>query len=134
MIFLRFCIAISIVFIIGCASFGERKQLDMLEQRTKNYETAIRWGRYDIAGAFVKSKVTTQVTDSHEELKQIKITSYKLLGRNFLENSEEAEQKVEIKFYNIDNLIEKTVIDNQIWLFNKDLKNWFLSTGLPVFK
>ena len=124
----------SIALIIGCASFGEVKQMDLLEQRTKNYETALRWGRYEIASAFIKSKVTTHITDSLDGLKQIKITSYKLLARNFLENNEEAEQKVEIKFYNIDNLIEKTIIDHQTWIFNKELENWFLSSGLPEFK
>ena len=134
MIILRCCLAMSIALIIGCASYGERKQMDMLEQRTGNYETALRWGRYELARAFIKSKGTDQVKDNLDGLKQIKITSYKLLGRNFLENKEEAEQKVEIRFYNMDNLIERTIIDHQTWIFNYDLENWFLSSGLPDFK
>jgi len=133
MIILRCCLAMSIALIIGCASYGERKQMDMLEQRTGNYETALRWGRYELARAFIKSKGTDQVKDNLDGLKQIKITSYKLLGRNFLENKEEAEQKVEIRFYNMDNLIERTIIDHQTWIFNYDLENWFLSSGLPDF-
>ena len=124
----------TIVLIFGCASLGERKQLDMLEQRTGNYESALRWGRYEIARAFIKIKVMTHITNNLDGLNQIKITSYKLLGRNVLENNEEAEQKVEIKFYNIDNLIEKTIIDNQTWIFDRDLKNWFLSSGFPDFQ
>jgi len=134
MIILRCCLAMSIALIIGCVSYGEVKQMDMLEQRTKNYETALRWGRYEIASAFIKSKVTNNLTDNLDGLKQIKITSYKLLGRNFLENNEEAEQKVEIKFYNIDNLIERTIINHQTWIFHKDFGNWFLSSGLPDFQ
>lgn len=133
MIILRCCLAMSIALIIGCASYGERKQMDMLEQRTGNYETALRWGRYELARAFIKSKGTAHVKDNLDGLKQIKITSYKLLGRNFLENKEEAEQKVEIRFYNMDNLIERTIIDHQTWIFNYDLENWFLSSGLPDF-
>ncbi len=130
----RYILAASLIIVIGCASLGEHKKLDMLEQRTDSYEAALRWGRYEIAGAFIMSKVTNHLTDNLDGLKQIKITSYKLLARNFLENNEEAEQKVEIKFYNIDNLIEKTIIDHQTWIFNKDMGNWFLSSGLPDFK
>ena len=134
MISLRCCLAMSMALIIGCASYGERKQLDMLEQRTGNYETALRWGRYELASAFIKSSGDAHVTDNLDGLKQIKITLYKLIGRNFLENNEEAEQKVEIRFYNIDNLIERTIIDHQTWIYNYDLENWFLSSGLPDFK
>jgi len=134
MIFSRGCLVMSIILIIGCASFEEHKQLDMLEQRTGNYETALRWGRYEIASAFIKNKVTTDIKDNLDGLDQIKISSYKLLGRNVLGNNEEAEQRVEIKFYNIDNMIEKTIIDNQTWIFDKGLENWFLSSGLPDFQ
>ena len=134
MIFLRCFLVMSIVFIIGCASYGERKQLDMLEERTGNYETALRWGRYEMATAFIKNNVTANTTDNLEGLNQIKITSYQLLGRNVLENNDEAEQKVEIRFYNIDNLIEKTIIDKQTWVFDNDRGNWFLSSGLPDFQ
>lgn len=134
MSFLRCCLTMSIVLCIGCASYGERKQLDMLEERTENYETALRWGRYETAYAFIKNKVTAYTTDNLEGLNQIKITSYEMLDRKVLENNEEAEQKVEIKFYNVDNLIEKTIIDNQSWIFDKDLGTWFLSSGFPDFR
>jgi hypothetical protein len=124
----------SLVLIIGCASYGERKQLDMLEDRTEHYETALRWGKYEIARAFISSKVTGRKQYNLDALKKIKITSYKLLGRNVFEDNKEAEQKVEIRFYNIDNLIEKTITDNQTWIFDQDLENWFLSSGLPDFQ
>ncbi len=132
--FLRCFIAMSLVLFIGCASYGERKQLDMLEDRTEHYETALRWGRYDIAGAFISSKVPGHKEDNLDALKKIKITSYKLLGRNVFEDNKEAEQKVEIRFYNIDNLIEKTITDNQTWFFDEELGNWLLSSGLPDFQ
>jgi len=132
--FLRCFLAMYLVLFIGCASYGERKQLDMLEDRTEHYETALRWGRYEIARAFISSKVPGRKQDNLDALKQIKITSYKLLGRNVFQNNIEAEQKVEIRFYNIDNLIEKTITDNQTWIFDKDLGNWFLSSGLPDFQ
>ena len=134
MIILRCCLVIAMALILGCASYGERKQLDMLEQRTGNYETALRWGRYELASAFIKSKENAHVTVNLDGLKQIKITSYKLLGRNLLANNVEAEQKVEIRFYNMDNLIERTIIDHQTWIFNYDVENWFLTSGLPDFK
>jgi hypothetical protein len=130
----RYILAASLIIVIGCASLGEHRQLDMLEQRTKNYEAALRWGRYEIIGAFIKSEVTTHLTENLDGLKQIKITSYEVIGRNVLDNNEEAEQKVKIKFYNMDSLIEKTIIDKQIWFFDKDMGNWFLSSGLPDFK
>ncbi len=132
--FLRCFIAMLLVLFIGCASYGERKQLDMLEDRTEHYETALRWGRYDLARAFISSKVPGHKQDNPDALKKIKITSYKLLGRNVFEDNKEAEQKVEIRFYNVDNLIEKTITDSQTWFFDEDLGNWLLSSGLPDFQ
>lgn len=132
--FLRCFLAMSLVLFIGCASYGEHKQLDLLDERTEHYETALRWGRYEIARAFIRSKVPGRIAENPDGLNQIKITSYKLLGRNVFEDNKEAEQKVEIRFYNIDNLIEKTIIDNQTWIFDKDLGTWFLSSGLPDFQ
>lgn len=131
---LRYILAVSLVITIGCASIVERKQMDMLEQRTDNYENALRWGHFEIAGAFMKKSASDQLPGIIENLKQIKVTSYKLLDRNVFESKEAAEQKVEIRFYNIDSLIEKIIIDNQTWIFDKDLEDWFLSSGLPDFK
>ena len=82
----------------------------------------------------MKKSASDQLPVEIESLKQIKVTSYKLLDRNILESKETAEQKVEIRFYNIDRLIEKTIIDNQTWIFDRDLENWFLSSGLPDFQ
>ena len=130
---LRYILAVSLVLVIGCASI-ERKQLDILEQRTDNYENALRWGNYEIARAFIKKSAADQLPVEIESLKQIRVTSYKLLDRNVFESKEAAEQKVEIRFYNIDSLIEKTIIDNQTWILDKDLENWFLSSGLPDFQ
>jgi hypothetical protein len=43
-------------------------------------------------------------------------------------------QTVEIKYYNLDHMIEKTIVDKQLWKYYAEEKAWYLQSSLPNFK
>jgi hypothetical protein len=69
-----------------------------------------------------------------KKLEKIKITSYKPRERNTSEDTLQANQTVEIKYYNTDYLIVKTIIDKQLWEYDEKQKAWYLESALPDFK
>jgi hypothetical protein len=42
-----------------------------------------------------------------------------------------ADQTVAIRYYKIDELIERSVVDQQTWVYHPEAKNWYLQSGLP---
>lgn len=125
---LHFCL----LLFAGCASL--EKRLELFETTTYKYENAIRWGYYELANDFIKVDETDQKTLDFDNLQEIKVTSYELLKSRITENELQAYQTVEIKYYNTNDMIEKTLIDKQFWEFDRDHKRWFLKSGFPALK
>lgn len=69
-----------------------------------------------------------------KKLRKTKVTSYELLDREISKDKLLARQSVEIKYYKLDSMIEKTLIDTQVWEYDREEKTWRLQGGLPDFK
>jgi hypothetical protein len=41
---------------------------------------------------------------------------------------------VEIKYYNINTLVEKSLVHQLKWEFDSEKKKWYLRSGFPDFK
>jgi hypothetical protein len=50
------------------------------------------------------------------------------------EDKRHVSQVVEIKYYQLDNVVIKTIRDEQLWEYDPKEKSWYLSSGLPPFK
>lgn len=77
---------------------------------------------------------TQQQAVNFKKLQKTKVTSYELLNRKISKDKLLARQTVEIRYYNLDSMIEKTLIDKQAWEYDKGEKTWRLQGGLPDFK
>ena len=42
-----------------------------------------------------------------------------------------ARQQVEIKMFNANQAVERTILDEQEWRYDKESKRWLLHSGLP---
>lgn len=127
-------LSLGILLIVGCATLNEKKQLASLEETTEAYGLAIRWGYYKIADGYQKTEDNPDQTADLKDLKKIKITSYEPLSIKISDDRLSARQTVEIKYYNIDQLIENTIVDEQLWRYDTDDEKWYLHSGLPDFK
>jgi hypothetical protein len=122
------------LLIAGCATFTEKNYQDQFDTTSRAYEKAILLGKYELADSFRKMHASEKQSSNFETLKKIKVTSYELLAVNVSKDKSLVNQKVEIKYYHVNYLIEKTIIDNQLWRYYPEEKVWLLESGLPDFQ
>lgn len=127
---LSFCLFI----ITGCASLSEVKQEELFETASFSYEQAIFFGKYEAAHSFTKVSTPEEHVTDFKRLKKIKVTSYELIALKVLEDRNIVNQRVEISYYFLNSLVERTIIDNQLWKYYPEEKIWYLESGMPDFK
>lgn len=129
------CVSLLCVLVlVGCATYARHKQQGSFEDITEAYGNAIRWGKYELASGFRDNKGREEEKPDFEYLKNIKVTSYELKAVNISKDGNAVQQDVEIEFYRIDQYIEKTITDRQLWKYDEEEERWFLHSELPDFK
>jgi hypothetical protein len=113
--------------------FEARKQQEQFEIASHVYEQALILGKYEVANGFRKEQASENKTLNFESLKKIKVTSYELRALKVSKDKSLVNQTVEIKYFHLDYLIEKTIIDKQRWKYNSAEKRWYLQSDLPDF-
>ena len=132
---IRHIIIVLIVLITGCATLDEQKRMDSLDSVISSHENAIRWGYYELTENYIRrSDESDQYTGDYSSLKDYKVTSYEVLGGKVEKDGMQAMQTVEIKYYHVRHLIEKVLIDRQLWEYDVSEEKWYLKSGLPVFQ
>jgi hypothetical protein len=129
---LRFILICHICLIAGCATLAKQKQLDSLEASLRTYEMAIRWSQYEVAKEFIQN--IERQAQLFKKFSTIKVTSYEVLSLKVSIDDLQAEQKVEIKYYDPSHMIENTLVDIQSWKYNEEEKRWYLQSDFPDFK
>ena len=123
-----------VLVLVGCATYTRQKQQDRFEDITKAYGDAIRWGKYEVANGFRGMKEREEKKPDFEYLKNIKVTSYELKAVNISGDGNAVQQDVEIEYYKIDQFIERTITDSQLWKYDEEEGRWLLDSELPDFK
>ncbi len=126
-------LSIVIIAFFGCATAAHQQKLDLFEKISGDYGVAVRWGRFDLAETFRKNLAQREEPFDANRAKTVKVTSYEPLNRIMSENHLEAVQDVEIKYYFVDRLIERTILDRQVWKYDLSEKKWYLHSNLPEF-
>lgn len=130
----QYILCLGILLLIGCATMKEYQKVDALENATNNYRDAIIWGDYNIAAKFRKVQDSQRLSWDFSEFKKFRVTSYEILNRAVSDNTLQAHQTIEIKYYNIQSMIEKTLVDEQLWEYDEEEKVWYLQGDLPQFQ
>jgi hypothetical protein len=111
----------------GCAGGFTRK--GRLDATLQAYESSIRWSQFDAASGF-EAKEDAAVPD---RLQHIRVTSYDVLQSTLADDKERAQQTVQIRYYDTDDMRERVTIDHQDWRYDAAKKKWVLHSGLPPF-
>ena len=130
---IKYFLLIATIILAGCATTEEDKRMETLSKTTDQYRIAIRWGLYETADN-LREAGGNKDNSAVERLKKIKVTAYKSVYRDVSKDGTEAKHVIEIKYYHTDYMVEKTIIDKQLWKYNSDTKTWHLQGGLPEFK
>ena len=68
-----------------------------------------------------------------DQFKKIRVTSYEPSKRKLSKDNLEAHQTVEIKYYFTNQMIERILIDTQIWRYDPEDERWYLHGNFPEF-
>ncbi len=129
----KYLIYTIIFLLMGCATMETQQRMGLLESATRRYGEAVRWGHYEIAKGFKAPDADDEGASNSELPKTIKVTSYEPLNLSFSNDNFEARQTAEIRYYFINQMIEKTLIDTQVWKYDTEDERWYIHTSLPEF-
>ena len=118
----------------ACAAVDDSKKTITYDKALWQYETAIRWVDFSTANSFRRLEDSSAYTPDPNTLRDIKVTSYKVINRTTSEDHAEVRLTVEIVYYNDRSMKLATIIDNQVWKYDPAIKGWYITTPLPPFK
>ncbi len=116
----------------GCVIMNDQRAL-ALQAATSRYESAIRWGYFETAYGFVDPALR-KGKDLPALYKDLRLTGYEVVQQPMEADKGKATQIVTIDYLHEDRQSMMTLTDRQVWQYDKDLKNWWLVSGLPAFK
>lgn len=126
-----FLCLVALVVLFSCGGKTTKKR--NLDNALFKYAALIRWSDFDNAMRYLKPN-DDEIKPSNfelEHLKQFKVSSYKESPISPGSKENEILQNVEIQLYNIHNNKTRVVYDRQVWQFDDELNQWFITSGLP---
>lgn len=123
-----------LLFVPGCASVSDQLAMSKFSEASRAYGEAILWSHFEVANLYRKPGGDVGQPPDLEKLKSIKVAMYDVKQINLAKDKRHVSQVVEIKYYQLDDMIIKTVRDKQLWEYDPKAKSWYLSSGLPQFK
>ena len=116
----------------ACASQNQKsKSLDLTLQQ---YEQIIRWSQWDGAVDFLAPEYMENNPISRldmDRLRLFRVTQYTARSSVPFDDGNSIRQVVEIRMFNRNRAVEKTVIDQQVWRYDEERQRWLLHSGLP---
>jgi len=122
---------LAILMLAACTSNPVEKSRG---ETFKQYETIIRWSQWDAAADFVSLEYQAEHPITRLEMDRLRlfrVTAYTLRSSGIFDEGMTARQTVEIKMFNTQQAVERTVIDQQEWRYDEERKRWLLHSGLP---
>jgi hypothetical protein len=124
-------LAVLAVALSGCPSNQAEKSRG---EALKQYETIIRWSQWDAAADFIAPEYLAEHPISRldmDRLRLFRVTAYTVRSTGIYDEGMTVRQVVEIRMFNANQAVERTVIDEQVWRYHEDIKRWMLHSGLP---
>ena len=125
-------LVMAVAFLLaGCPSNQAEKTRG---ETFKQYETIIRWSQWDAAADFLAPEYLAEHPVTRldmDRLRLFRVTAYTIRSTAVLDEGMTARQVVEIRMFNANQAVERTIIDEQEWRYHEDVKRWLLHSGLP---
>lgn len=124
---------IALVTMLLAAPVMAKSRDKILTETLRTYAATIRWGSIEQAESFVdpEYRVVHPLTQLElDRYKQVRFTNYNDTAPVPV-NDNEVRQTVEIGIVNVHTQEARSIIDRQVWKYDKKAKVWLLSSGLP---
>lgn len=128
-------LALSGLLPMGCSTINHDSRDISFQAATSGYESALRWGHFETAFGYLDPDLRKD-KELPPALKGLRVTGYEVLPGPLAANESEdlATQSAKIDYYYDDRHVLKSLVDRQVWRYDSNLKNWWLTTGLPKFE
>lgn len=126
-------VTMTVLALSACATIDSKKKASIFETAMFRYSKAIRWSEFGLADEMRRLPEGQHKMQSTEYLRHIKITSYETLSTSSLTDDSSVRVTVRIVYYHDDTSKLNTLLDNQVWEYDEDKHNWFITTPLPLF-
>ena len=131
---IRFPIALLAALLLGaCGTIEKDRQSLGLQAATAGYQSALRWGYYEIAIGYLHPDLRKDKTVP-PALKGIRVTGYDVVQPPLIQEKDTATQIVDIEYLHEDRQVVKRLSDRQTWTWDDKLGSWWLKSGLPKFE
>jgi hypothetical protein len=117
----------------GCSSLRIGDPMKGFEDANRAYRQAISWAEYNVAATFLKSDDQDKLAVDIGHLEKFRVTAYEPRMLTVLEKDTRVRQIVKISYFRKDNLVVKSVADDQLWEYDPEKRSWLLTTGFPKF-
>ena len=124
------------LLIMGCATSLEKEKENWMkfDETSRAYLIAIRWGEYEAAYAFKRlPDINTQAPD-FEDMRDIKVTSYRVKQTIISKDEMKVMQIVDIQYYRMRDVTVRIITDRQSWEYDQERERWYLLSDLPPFE
>ena len=125
----------ALVFIAAClGGCATKKQEKGLDTTLAEYEKTIRWSLWDASVEFLDPEYMASNAPTPldlDRLRLFRVTGYEIRAATPTDAGMGFRQTVEIRMFNRNQAIERTLRDTQEWRYNAELERWFLTSGLP---
>jgi len=117
--------------LVACPKTKEEKGLaETLEQ----YEIIVRWAQWDAAVDFVSMEYQQEHPITRLEMDRLRlfrVTQYVVRSAVPFDDGNGLIQVVEIRMFNKNQAVERSIINEQVWKYNVESERWQLHSGLP---
>jgi len=148
------CLALLWLLLLpACARLDQREKMWQLQQATKAYGIAVRWGHWHDAVAFFaarpvdgaqpepppapsgdEAQEAQEAEKLRQELENTRIALYSIREILFTDpGGDEALAVVDISYYGSSGAVRSTV-DRQLWWYEPETRRWWLDGSLPTFR
>lgn len=120
----------------GCAitkSQADSRRNTALTKATENYQKLIRWGLFEAASRYVKTREGESVVPDLAVFAPWSVTKYTMGEVRRGTDPYEVHIAASIEFYRKDTRIIANLRDEQLWWYDIVLESWFLGTSMPDF-
>ena len=128
-------LAVSLVLLaLSLSSCVTPKKEKSLDETLQKYEVVVRWSQWDGALDFLAPESLEENPISRldmDRLRLFRVTQYIVRSAAPFDDGEAFQQTVEIRLFNKNRAVEKTIIDTQEWRYAEDSERWLLHSGLP---
>lgn len=127
---LLFCLFFPVLATASKASKADKA----LQASLDSYALAIRWSDFEAAISALDPTIIREdnyLDNIEATYKEIQVTAYNLKSAAYVDPLT-YQQRVEVRYIDINTQVEKSLVDKQAWRYDAVAKRWWLVSGLPI--